>query len=338
MHSSLRLFQGLSGLRELTPGSVLSIGNFDGVHRGHLRIIELAHEIRAKRASTGDGGRVALVTFEPHPLTVLRPELAPPRLTPPELKRSLIAHAGVDDLVELPPTRDVLNLAAEEFFAILREDVRPSHLIEGDSFTFGRDRGGNIDKLRQWCAGTGIELHTIDAVRAALLDMSVVDVNSSLIRWLISNGRVRDAAICLGRPYTLEGTVIEGFKRGRTIGIPTANLQCDDQLVPADGVYVARCLLEVNRTYPVALSIGTLPTFDGKRRQIEAHLIGFSGDLYGRRINVDLIDWVRDQRKFNGIDSLKSQLARDIELASRRNSFDPSEPSARLIETADERR
>jgi riboflavin kinase/FMN adenylyltransferase len=324
MHSSLRIFQGLTGLRELTQGSVLSIGNFDGVHLGHLRIIELAHEIRAQREAAGDGARVALVTFEPHPLTVLRPQAVPPRLTPPEMKRSLLSSAGVDDLVELPPTRDVLNLTAEEFFAILRDDVRPSHLIEGESFMFGRGRGGSIDKLREWTHGTGIELHVIDGVRAALLDMQVVDVNSSVIRWLLTNGRVRDAAICLGRPYTVEGTVVEGFKRGRTIGVPTANLQCDDQLVPGDGVYVGRCLLD-GIAYGVALSIGTLPTFgEANRRQVEAHLVNFNGEMYGRRICIDLIDWVRDQRKFNGVESLKAQLARDIQLATQFADVDPS--------------
>src|SRR3954465_5095660 len=154
MHSTLRVLQGLNGLRELTQGSVLSIGNFDGVHLGHLRIIERARELRAQ-SNNGEGAtRIAVVTFEPHPLTVLRPGAVPPRLTPPAMKRSLLAAAGVDDLVELAPTRDVLDLSAEAFWAILRDEVRPTHIIEGDSFNFGRDRGGTIEKLREWCAAT----------------------------------------------------------------------------------------------------------------------------------------------------------------------------------------
>lgn len=314
----MNIHHGLAGLRELPRGSVLSIGNFDGVHRGHLRIVELGRELRAKC-----DGRLALATFEPHPLTVLRPEKAPPRLTPPALKRSLLAAVGVDDLVELPPSREILNLSAEDFFAILRDEIQPAHVIEGETFNFGRDRGGTIDSLRAWTRGTGIELHVIDSVEVALLDMQSVNVNSSLIRFLIQNGRIRDAAICLARPYSIEGLVIEGNKRGRTIDVPTANVDLQDQLCPADGVYAGRCMID-HVTYACAISIGNLPTFDGVRKQVEAHLIGFSGDLYGKRVAVDLIDWIRDQRKFDGIESLKTQLARDIGASRERFRLDPS--------------
>src|SRR5215213_153257 len=295
----MNIHEGLDGFRELPRGSVLSIGNFDGVHRGHLRIVELGRELRAKC-----DGRLALATFEPHPLSVLKPEKAPPRLTPPALKRSLLAAIGVDDLVVLPPSREILNLAAEDFWQILRDEVQPAHIIEGDSFNFGKDRAGSIDSLRAWTRGTSVELHVIESVNVALLDMQIVDVNSSLIRFLVAQGRMRDAAICLGRPYTIEGTVIEGNKRGRTIDVPTANIDLSEQMCPADGVYAGRCMID-HITYPTATSIGTLPTFDGKQRQIEAHLIGFSGDLYGRKISVDVVDWIRDQRKFDGIESLK---------------------------------
>jgi riboflavin kinase/FMN adenylyltransferase len=305
--------QRIEGLRALSPGAVLSIGNFDGVHRGHLKIVELARQLRAK-----SGGRVALVTFEPHPLTVLRPDKPPPpRLTPLAMKRSLLEAMGVDDLVELAPTKEVLALSAEQFFAILRDQVRPAYLIEGESFNFGRDRGGSIQDLRRWTARSAIELHVIEAVTAALLDMQLVDVNSSLIRWLVTNGRARDAAICLGRPYSVQGVVVEGRKRGRTIGVPTANINVVDQLIPADGVYAASCTLD-HHTYPAAVSIGSLPTFNGNKRQVEAHLIGYEGELYGRTIAIDVIDWLREQRKFPGIDSLKSQISRDIAETSRR--------------------
>ncbi|MBC8108119.1 MAG: riboflavin biosynthesis protein RibF [Anaerolineae bacterium] len=314
----MNIHEGLDGFRELPRGSVLSIGNFDGVHRGHLRIVELGRELRAQC-----DGRLALATFEPHPLTVLRPEKAPPRLTPPALKRSLLAAIGVDDLVVLPPSREILDLSAEDFWTILREEVQPAHIIEGDSFNFGKDRRGTIDSLRDWTRGTSVELHIVDSVQVALLDMQLVDVNSSLIRFLVEQGRMRDAAICLGRPYTIEGTVVEGNKRGRTIDVPTANIDALEQVVPADGVYAGRCMVD-HTTYPTAISIGTLPTFDGKQRQIEAHLVGFDGDLYGRKISVDVIDWIRDQRKFDGIESLKSQLARDIVESRERSRLDPS--------------
>jgi riboflavin kinase/FMN adenylyltransferase len=142
--------------------------------------------------------------------------------------------------------------------------------------------------------------------------MSVVDVSSSLIRWLIAYGRVRDAAICLGRPYALTGEVIHGNHRGRTIGVPTANLKCEDVLIPADGVYAGRCTID-GKPHAAAVSIGTNPTFRDRQRSVEAHLIGFSGDLYGRTIRVELLDWLRDQWKYNGVEPLKKQLSRDLE-------------------------
>ena len=291
----------------------MSIGNFDGIHLGHRKLLELADRTRARSES----GRVAIVTFEPHPLTVLRPELAPPRLTPPHTKAALLEWAGVDDYVILPPKQEVLNLTAEDFWAILRDEARPAHLIEGNTFTFGKGRGGTMDRLREWSARSRIALDVVAPVEAVLLDMTVVPVSSSLIRWLVANGRMRDAAICLARPYALHGEVVRGFGRGRQLGIPTANLHCDDQLVPADGVYAGRCTID-GQSYAAAVSIGSLPTFEERKFQVEAHLIGYDGDLYGRAIDVELLDWVRDQWKFNGVDALKQQIARDIEAIKER--------------------
>jgi riboflavin kinase/FMN adenylyltransferase len=152
-------------------------------------------------------------------------------------------------------------------------------------------------------------------VSVPLLDLQMVEVSSSLIRWLTAHGRVRDAAICLGRSYALRGEVIMGHQRGRTIGVPTANLRVADQLVPIDGVYAGRSTIDGN-TYAAAVSIGTMPTFGENDRQVEAHLIGFDGDLYGRVIEVELVDWVREQWKFSGLEALKSQLRRDITYAA----------------------
>src|SRR5262245_51990889 len=267
----MNVHHGINGLKQVQDGAVLSIGNFDGMHLGHRRIIETMKRVRAQ------GAGVIVATFEPHPLTVLRPQLAPPRLSPEPIKRQLLEEAGVDELVVFPPTRDVLDLTAEQFWAILRDEVKPSHIVEGSSFNFGKGRGGTIEKLREWSAASNGQLHVIDAVEVPLLDLQIVQVSSSLIRWLISYGRVRDAAICLGRPYVLHGSVIRGHGRGRTIGVPTMNLDVRDQLVPAEGVYVGRCTID-SKTYPAAVSIGTTPTFGDGRLQIEAHLIGFSGD------------------------------------------------------------
>jgi riboflavin kinase/FMN adenylyltransferase len=321
----MEIVEGLDGLRSAPPGGVVSIGNFDGLHRGHQRILEVGRQLR-----TESGGPLVVVTFEPHPLTVLRPEKAPPRLTPASLKRELLARTGIDRLVVIPPTQEVLDLSAEAFWAILRDEVRPRHMVEGGSFTFGKGRGGTVERLRELSAGTAVNLRVVEAVEVALLDLTVVPVSSSLIRWLLGSGRVRDAAICLGRPYILEGEVVKGYQRGRTIGVPTANLDCTGQMMAAEGVYAGRSTID-GKTYPAAVSIGRMETFGDKlRQQVEAHLVGFDGDLYGRTIRVQLLDWVREQRKYHGIDALMDQIRRDLEWTVGRVGLEPSREIARM--------
>lgn len=323
--TTLTVLDGLQGLAAVPPGSVVSVGNFDGIHLGHERILATARELKSKSGASA----VVVVTFEPHPTTVLRPEAAPPRLTPPALKRSLLAGRGVDVLVNLPPTPEVLGLTAELFWELLRDRVRPSHLVEGSTFLFGKDRKGTVQRLAEWAAGTPVRLHVIEPVSVPLLDMQIAPVSSSLVRWLLFNGRVRDAAICLGRPYVLEGLVVKGYQRGRSIGMPTANVDCGEQLVPEDGVYAARCVVG-GRGYATALSIGTMPTFGNDlKRQVEAHLIGFDGDLYGQVLRVELVDWLRGQKKFAGVQALKAQMRRDLEETLSRQSLDPARPVAR---------
>jgi riboflavin kinase / FMN adenylyltransferase len=321
----MEILQGLTGLRKLEPAARLSIGNFDGVHRGHQEILRLAREC-------GGPGPRAVVTFEPHPLTVLRPALAPPRLTPLALKQELLEALGVDVLVVLPPSAEVLNLTAPEFWRILRDEVRPSHLIEGRSFTFGKGRAGTIQELRRWTAESSVRLHELGAVTAVLMDLHVVAVTSSLIRWLLGHGRVRDAAVCLGRAYALGGTVVRGHGRGRDMGVPTANLSCGEQLIPADGVYSGRCSVD-GHTYAVAVSIGTLPTFGKNPRQVEAHLIGYEGDLYEQTLRLELVDWIRAQWKFDGPAPLKARMERDLAEVAQRQQ-DP----ARAIAVAEDPR
>ena len=315
--------EGIDGLRKLPPGAVVSIGNFDGIHLGHESILATMRALRGR----SNAPALVVVTFEPHPLTVLRPEAVPPRLTPPALKNALLAERGVDVLVTLPPAPEVLDLSAERFWEILRDDVRPSHLVEGGTFNFGKGRRGSIQLLQQWAAGTGVAVNVIQPVSTALLDFTVVPVSSSLIRWLLFNGRVRDAAICTGRPYALEGPVVKGHQRGRALGMPTANLDCRDQLVPADGVYAGRCAVD-GRAYAAAVSIGTMPTFGENQRQVEAYLLDFTGDLYGQVLRVELLDWVREQRKFAGVEALKARMAKDLEIVKGRKSLRAEQPIA----------
>jgi riboflavin kinase/FMN adenylyltransferase len=321
----MRILNGLEGLRQVPAGSVVSIGNFDGVHRGHQRLLSVCRE-RANLA----GGQVVVVTFEPHPLTVLRPSAVPPRLTTAEMKQELLESQGVEAYVVLAPEPAVLNLSAEEFWAILRDETRPSHLIEGPEFTFGKGRRGTAEKLLEWSAGTGVRFEAVEPESCALLDLSLVRISSTIIRWLLKNGRVRDAAICLGRPYALRGAVIKGFGRGRTIGVPTANLDCAGQFVPADGVYAGRCRVG-DRAYAAAVSIGDMPTYTEGKRQIEAHLLDFDSDLYGKTLDLELTDWLRDQRKFSGTPALMKAIEEDIVQTRRRTALDPSMPIVQAV-------
>ncbi|MFT3787446.1 MAG: riboflavin biosynthesis protein RibF [Tepidisphaeraceae bacterium] len=299
--------EGILALRYLPPGAIMSIGNFDGVHRGHRSIIETARHLKSP------GQEQVVVTFEPHTLTVLRPEMAPPRICSPARKREILAAMRVDRLITLAPTPDVLNLSAESFFAILKNEARVAHLVEGKNFFFGKGRAGNVDRLREWCKQSNIGLTVAPQIDAELDDRTIVPVSSSTIRWLVAHGRVRDATACLGEPFALEGTVVDGEQRGRLIGFPTANLKCDEQLLPAPGVYNARCTVNGQR-YRVALSVGSKPTFHGKSSlTVEAYLLDFAGDLYGQFLRIELIAWIRDQAKFPGIEALTQQLHRDVE-------------------------
>lgn len=299
------MLTGLPALRSLPPGAVLTIGNFDGVHLGHRALLSECRRI------AGASRRVVVATFDPHPATVLRPDAAPLRLTPLPIKSRLLSEAGADTVILLPPTQDLLGIEAEAFFALLRDDAKVAHLVEGADFCFGKNRRGTIPLLEQWTRAAGIGLTIVPPVEATLFDRAIVTVSSSLIRFLTAAGRIRDARRCLGGPLFLSGTVVKGFQRGRTLGFPTANLDCAGNVVPMDGVYAARATVN-DRVYPAALNVGPIPTFSDRVRQIEAHLIGFSGDLYGQTLHLELVDFLRDTRKFPSLDALKAQLTRDV--------------------------
>lgn len=320
----MKILKGLEGLCSLPTGTAMTIGNFDGLHIGHQHLISQCQSLAAPTSAP-----VAVVTFEPHPLTVLNPQHAPRRLSTAALKRRWLEQAGVDFLVELPPSPEILNLSALAFWQLLCNRVRPTDLVEGLKFTFGKDRGGDVTILRQWAENSSIRLHVIQPVSVVLLDLHVVAGSSSFIRWLLTYGRVRDAAIALGRPYTILGQVIRGHQRGRTLGFPTANFDCGDQLIPIDGVYAARGWVG-DRLIPAAVSIGTMPTFGQLQRQVEAHFIDFSGDLYGQTLSIEIIDWLRDQHRFDSPQSLIQQMHRDVDLARQLATMDPARAIATL--------
>lgn len=319
----MKVLTGLSAFAQLPRGAAISIGNFDGVHRGHQAICIAARALRDQ----GQASATAIVTFEPHPLTVLRPQAAPPRLTPADVKHELLAQAGVDFLVSLAPDPAVLDLSAEDFWQTLHDNARPASLLEGESFSFGKGRRGNVQLLGEWTKRAGVDLHVVPSINVPLLDMQVAPVSSSLLRWLLAYGRVRDAAICLGRGYQLQGEVIRGKQLGRQIGVPTANLAVQGQMIPADGVYAGRCTIS-GQLYPAAVSIGTAPTVGDGPLLVEAHLIGFSGDLYGQVIHVELIDWLREQRRYAGLEALSDQIAIDLRATVDRARLNPARPAS----------
>jgi len=285
----------------IQSGSV-AIGNFDGVHRGHLTMI---HTLVADARQAGQPAVV--VTFHPHPLTLLRPHAAPPMLTTLAHRAELLRALGVDAVVVLPTTPELLRLTPTEFFdRVVLQELKAKRLVEGPNFFFGRDRAGNITVLRGMCAAHGIALDVIEPV--------MVDhqwVSSSVIRSLLADGDVDDAVALLGHPYRLAGRVVTGVRRGRTIGFPTANLEGFETIVPGHGVYAGRCAID-GRAHPAAIHIGPNPTFGEDRPKIEIHFLDFEGELYDRTLAVDFLARVRDVRKFDSVAELRSQLERDI--------------------------
>jgi riboflavin kinase / FMN adenylyltransferase len=285
----------------------VSIGNFDGVHRGHAALLA---EVR--RQADAFGGPAVALTFEPHPIELLRPELAPPRLTTTEDRSQLLLKLGADCVLVLRATHDLLALRAKEFFAeMVQKRLQARALVEGTKFGFGRGREGDVGTLAQLCEPAGIGLTVVPPV---LLDG--VEVSSSRVRAALTTGNVREAASLLGRPYRLHGIVGEGQRRGQKLGFPTANLEQMHTLIPGDGVYAVR-IAHQGMKWPGAANLGPNPTFGENARKVEIHLIGFQGDLYGKPLAVDFIERMRDTRPFKEVADLIEQLRRDIDQARR---------------------
>lgn len=298
------------------PGrTVLTIGNFDGVHVGHAALV------RAARDEAGADGRVVVLAFDPHPMTVLNPARAPHRLGGFERRAALLRRLGADGVVRLDPTDRLLGLAARDFIAEVVRDYAPAAIVEGRDFHFGKGRTGNVTLLARFGAEMGFAARIIPPVEVALTDQSIVTASSTLTRWLVRHGRIRDAAIVLGRPHEVLGTVVAGDRLGRTLGFPTANLRTDD-LAPADGVYAGLAHLPDGRTAAAAISVGTRPTFDGKDRRVEPFLLDTASESggniaglpeYGWSMRLEFTGFVRDQIRLESVDTLCRQMARDVE-------------------------
>jgi len=300
----MKVFHSLTDSNAIRGGFV-SIGNFDGVHRGHRSMIALL----VKRAREHQAPAVVF-TFDPHPICLLRPEHAPPPLSTTARKLKLLEECGVDTVLVYPTDLALLDLTPHSFFEqIIQKSLAARGLVEGPNFFFGRNRTGDVVLLGDLCAAAGVGLDVVPPL--AIGDMLV---SSTEIRRMIQQGKVKAAGELLGTAYRLEGRVTEGARRGRTLGFPTANLTAIATVMPADGVYAGRAGVD-GTSYAAAINIGPNPTFAEQSRKVEAHLIDFKGDLYGRSLEVDLVDRLRDTVPFAGIEALQNQLKRDVEQA-----------------------
>lgn len=303
----MRVFDGLASLTEPIKGAVLTIGNFDGVHRGHQQLLAQAGLFAAQT-----GGPVTVLTFDPHPMAVLAPDRTPPRLTPSDEKLRLLHHGGAEVVVIAQTDAALLGLEPEDFVEdIIHRRFTPTHIVEGPTFGFGRRRRGNPELLRTLAGKFDCHVHIVPPVTLEFEGGETLTVSSSLVRKFLAEGDVRRAAMCLGRPYALLGRVVDGDRRGRSLGFPTANLGDVEQLIPRDGVYAGIATVG-ERSYLAAVSIGQSQTFAMADRRIEAHLLDFEGDLYGRTLRLAFARALRDNRRFESPDALKRQLEEDV--------------------------
>ncbi len=299
-------------LEDVVPGeSVVTIGNFDGVHRGHRVLLG-----RAVGAAAETGVRSVAITFEPHPAAVLRPGSEPPRLQSLDERIAALRDVGVDLVVVLPFTRELASLSPEAFVErVLVDRLQSTRVIVGTNFRFGHKAAGNLITL-----ATAGEEHGFTAEAVTLLELDGVPLSSSAIREHVQAGDLPFVTAALGRPFTLAGEVVAGEQRGRTIGFPTANVEVPaGRVLPANGVYAGRAKVteatgEVT-VHDAVTNVGTRPTFDGQGVTVEVHLLDEQRDLYGRRLEVSFLAHLRGERRFDGLDALREQIARDVRSA-----------------------
>lgn len=306
----MQIHLGHQGVPEAGRGAVVVLGNFDGVHRGHRAVIDAARAV-----ATGKGWPLAVLTFEPHPRSFFQPKCAAFRLTDAATKADLLEAAGVDWLFQAAFDRAFASLEAEAFVReVLVAGLGASHVVCGYDFVFGRGRSGNTKMLEGLGRTLGFGVTVVAPVRNGDAAYS-----STVIRGLLQEGRPREAAAMLGHNWTIEGEVRGGDRRGRTIGFPTANVELGDFLVPALGVYAVRAGLEGvdgrRVWHPGVANLGRRPTFDKRDILLEVHLIDFQGDLYGKRLWIEFVDFIRAEQKFSGLDALKEQIAADRDRA-----------------------
>lgn len=294
------------GLPEDGRGAVVTIGTFDGVHRGHWEVLE---EI-CRRADTM-GRRSVLVTFHPHPLSIVRPDVAPPLLTTPEEKKEILAESGLEYAAFLSFTPVLAGYTPERFVAeILVGRLRVEELVVGYDHHFGKGRMGDAETLKALGRQLGF---TVDVV--APVNAHQEPISSTRIRDAVARGDLVAARAALGRPYSVRGVVVRGDGRGRSLGFPTANLEINtggtQKLIPPPGIYAVLASLR-SGTYPGALHLGPRPTFVGSAPTVEFHLMDFDENIYGEQVRVDFVDYLRPVQPFSSVGALVEQMRRDV--------------------------
>ena len=290
-------------------GVVVALGNFDGVHLGHQAVLRRAVEEGRKR-----GVRVVAATFDPHPRAVLRPGGQPKLLTTPELRREALLRYGADEVWEIPFDEELSKKSPEEFVRdVLVGEIGAEAVVVGENFRFGHRAVGDFGDLERVMRSSGGEAYGV-AVRSVGGEGGI---SSTRIRRLVAGGEVEEAAKLLGRPYLLRGEVVVGDRRGRSIGFPTANVFVDPAVVvPARGVYAGYVRVGKD-VHAACTNVGVAPTFERGESRVEAHLLDFQGDLYGRVVDVSFAHRIRRERRFSGVEELRAQIAHDVEEARR---------------------
>lgn len=295
---------------------VITIGNFDGVHSGHRVLFN-----RVKEWARRLDGHSMVMTFHPHPVEVLSPGNGPRFITAHQRKLELIAHSGIDATLVVPFSKEFAQISAYDFVeSVLVRKIGVKAIIVGYDYRFGRNREGNIDFLRKLGKSMDFEVDMVSGI-----EMDGIVVSSTTIRQLIQNGDLPEANKLLGRPYEISGTVVPGRKRGgRLLGFPTANIRMNDQVPPKLGVYVVEVEVE-GQTYGGAANLGYNPTFGDTDLSLEAYIIDFDEDIYGKPITIKFLDRLREEKRFSGIEALIEQIKKDVQkarefLAARRSN------------------
>ncbi|MGY1711848.1 bifunctional riboflavin kinase/FAD synthetase [Geodermatophilus sp. SYSU D00758] len=303
---------------EATPGdlgrTVVTVGMYDGVHRGHQELIGAA-----VRRARGMGRPCLLLTFDPHPSEVIRPGSHPAILTSLDRKAELVAELGVDAMCVLPFTPEFMRLSPETFtHTVLVEHLHAAAVVVGQNFTYGHRAAGTVESLAVEGRRFGFAVEGV-ALAGETSEDGEITISSTYIRACVAAGDMASAARALGRPHRVEGVVVRGDRRGRELGYPTANVESPPYTaVPADGVYAGSLVLRDPRTgatvstTPAAVSVGTNPTFQGSRRTVEAHLLDFDGDLYGEHVGVEFVERLRPMLAFSGVEELVAAMDDDV--------------------------